>query len=163
MLAAALGRSSDDRPGFNYVKAGVTLVDLGPRAGAGRTGPVLGDALGRRHSASRANPRLMGAVDSLNRRFGRGAVGVALSVRCNESNGWAMCRSSSGGHRDTRRDTTKFQPQGPSSRQGQQACEMDGLGVTFAKMRLRHAVCPQVVLAAPAIRVGDADSDCGVQ
>ncbi|WP_428422686.1 Y-family DNA polymerase [Methylibium sp.] len=69
------------RSGFNYVKAGVMLVDLRPQGqdqgeldlftGAGEQEPV----------ASRQDrSRLMGALDALNRRFGRGAVGVASAV-----------------------------------------------------------------------------------
>jgi DNA polymerase V len=66
------------RPGFNYVKAGVMLVDL--HAGGDRQGelylfaadePTAQAALGRdRH-------QLMGTLDALNHRFGKGAVRVA--------------------------------------------------------------------------------------
>lgn len=65
------------RPGFNYAKAGVMLVDLRPQGqqqgeldlfGAG---PMTASPDGAR------SPRLMGALDTLNRRFGKGAVSVA--------------------------------------------------------------------------------------
>jgi len=68
------------RPGFNYAKAGVMLVDLRAQeqnqgeldlfTGAGEQAPAL----------QRDRPRLMGALDALNRRFGRGAVDVASAV-----------------------------------------------------------------------------------
>ena len=65
------------RPGHNYAKAGVMLVDLQPE---GQQQAEL-DLFGETATAperQRADPsRLMGAVDLLNRRFGRGAVTVA--------------------------------------------------------------------------------------
>ena len=74
------------RPGFNYAKAGVMLLDLQP------PGPAQGelDLFGRaddRPDPTAAEPtRLMEAVDALNRRFGRGAVTVA-SARHQARNG----------------------------------------------------------------------------
>jgi DNA polymerase V len=70
------------RPGFNYVKAGVMLVDLQPQ---GRVQEELDlfAAASEEPALQRTQPdqaRLMGALDSLNRRFGRGAVGVASAV-----------------------------------------------------------------------------------
>jgi len=65
------------RPGFNYAKAGVMLVDLHPK-GQQQGELDLFRAGDEASSAASAEPsRLMGAVDSLNRRFGRGAVTVA--------------------------------------------------------------------------------------
>jgi DNA polymerase V len=68
------------RPGFNYAKAGVMLVEMQPQGqqqgeldlfGAGDQPP----------STQRADAaRLMGAVDALNQRFGRGAVTVASAA-----------------------------------------------------------------------------------
>ena len=69
------------RSGFNYVKAGVMLVDLQAEGqeqgeldlftGAGEQEPV---------ASHQDRSRLMGALDALNRRFGRGAVGIASAV-----------------------------------------------------------------------------------
>jgi DNA polymerase V len=65
------------RPGFKYAKAGVMLVDLRPQ---GQQQGEL-DLFGAGHETSDSHcteaSRLMGAVDTLNRRFGRGAVTVA--------------------------------------------------------------------------------------
>jgi DNA polymerase V len=65
------------RTGINYAKAGVMLVDLRPQGqqqgeldlfGAGPMDAALDGA---------KSPRLMDALDMLNRRFGKGAVSVA--------------------------------------------------------------------------------------
>lgn len=69
------------RPGFNYVKAGVMLVDLRPQGQEEGeldlfTGTGDQDAVASHQDRS----RLMGALDALNRRFGRGAVDVASAV-----------------------------------------------------------------------------------
>jgi DNA polymerase V len=62
------------RPGFNYAKAGVMLVDLRPQ---GQQQGEL-DLFGMADAAESAGPsRLMEAMDALNQRFGRGAVTVA--------------------------------------------------------------------------------------
>ena len=65
------------RPGFNYAKAGVMLVDLRPQ---GQQQGEL-DLLGIGGEAAAApqveSPRLMDALDTLNRRFGKGAVAIA--------------------------------------------------------------------------------------
>ncbi len=71
------------RPGFNYVKAGVMLVDLQPQ---GRRQQELdlfasGDGDAAAPSRSSAQAALMGALDTLNQRFGRDAVSVASSAR----------------------------------------------------------------------------------
>jgi DNA polymerase V len=70
------------RPGFNYVKAGVMLVDLQPEGVAqGELDLFCGtheaDGPGAPHDRS----HLMGALDALNQRFGRGAVSVASATR----------------------------------------------------------------------------------
>ncbi len=68
------------RPGFNYVKAGVMLVDLQQE---GREQQELGlfesDAVPA--APARPHARLMNAMDELNQRFGRGAVTVASAAR----------------------------------------------------------------------------------
>ncbi len=86
------------RPGFNYAKAGVMLVDLQPQGqqqgeldlfgtgdqasgGQGSSGAAIASVGQGAAGIARADPaRLMGAVDGLNRRFGRGAVTVASAA-----------------------------------------------------------------------------------
>jgi DNA polymerase V len=65
------------RPGFNYAKAGVMLVDLQPQGVQQGELDLFGNSDDAPGVASTGPSRLMGAVDSLNRRFGRGAVAVA--------------------------------------------------------------------------------------
>lgn len=66
------------RPGFNYVKAGVMLVDL--YAGGARQGEldlfVVGEPMAQAE-VSQGRSQLMGALDALNHRFGKGAVRIA--------------------------------------------------------------------------------------
>ncbi len=78
------------RPGFNYVKAGVMLVDLRPLGHeqgeldffGGETALAGAERFERRdrHDGPAA-PRLMQALDILNKRFGRDAVTVASAAR----------------------------------------------------------------------------------
>jgi DNA polymerase V len=63
------------RGGYNYAKAGVMLVDLKPLSEHQGELDLFAEA-GSAHEAVES-PGLMSAVDSLNRRFGRGAVTVA--------------------------------------------------------------------------------------
>ena len=77
------------RSGFNYVKAGVMLVDLQPQGQEqgeldlfSATHEAEATALQRDHSG------LMGAIDTLNRRFGRGAVAVASATRQEAHSGY---------------------------------------------------------------------------
>src|SRR5262249_33234152 len=66
------------RPGFNYAKAGVMLIDLRPQ------GQEQGDLFAARHEPQpprHDSARLMGALDALNRRFGRGTVSVVSAAR----------------------------------------------------------------------------------
>lgn len=67
------------RPGFDYVKAGVMLVDLRP---AGQTQGELALFYEPAHleREQRNDGRLMGAMDALNRRFGKGAIAVASAL-----------------------------------------------------------------------------------
>lgn len=69
------------RPGFKYVKAGVMLVDLRPQ-GQQQAELDLFSTEDRPNvaTAGRDPSHLMSAVDALNRRFGRGAVGVASAM-----------------------------------------------------------------------------------
>jgi DNA polymerase V len=64
------------RPGFNYVKAGVMLVDLRP-AGSAQDELALFDEPAQVEREQRTNGRLMTAMDTLNRRFGKGSLGIA--------------------------------------------------------------------------------------
>jgi DNA polymerase V len=79
------------RPGFNYAKAGCMLLDLQDRAAASRQAELdlFAEAEPATPAAARGRDRgaLMEAVDSLNRRFGRGAVriGSATSAKANDS------------------------------------------------------------------------------
>ena len=76
------------RPGFNYVKAGVMLVDLRPQGQEqGELDLFPGTHVPETSSAPRDRSRLMGALDTLNRRFGRGAVLVASAARKASSGG----------------------------------------------------------------------------
>lgn len=78
-LIAAAVRALQEiyRPGFNYVKAGVMLVDLQPAGPAQSELDLFGDAPTHATSAGRAADRLMDTLDALNKRFGKGAVTLA--------------------------------------------------------------------------------------
>lgn len=68
------------RPGFNYAKAGVMLVDLRPQGQQQGELDLFGAGDETSGAPGADAARLMGAVDALNRRFGRGAVTVASAV-----------------------------------------------------------------------------------
>ena len=68
------------RPGFNYVKAGVMLVDLQSQAQRQDT-PDLFEPDEESDASRRSRAGLMSALDSLNERFGRHAVTVASATR----------------------------------------------------------------------------------
>jgi DNA polymerase V len=68
------------RPGFNYVKAGVMLVDLQAEGHEQEELDLFAAAGEQQRSASGRDPKLMNAVDSLNKRFGRGAISVASAA-----------------------------------------------------------------------------------
>jgi DNA polymerase V len=81
-LIAGAVRALEDiyRPGFNYVKAGVTLVDL-RRAGQSQGElDLFGDRPAHDATPRRSADRLMNTLDALNQRFGRGTVGVASAM-----------------------------------------------------------------------------------
>ena len=63
------------RPGFNYAKAGVMLVDLQPQAQQQDTLELFAPQE-EQAQAPRGGAELMNALDALNRRFGRHAVTV---------------------------------------------------------------------------------------
>jgi DNA polymerase V len=77
------------RPGFNYVKAGVMLVDLQTEGQEqGELGLFSGTDELEASGSQRDRSHLMGALDALNRRFGRGAVTVASAARQGTHSGY---------------------------------------------------------------------------
>jgi DNA polymerase V len=83
VLVGAAVQALEDiyRPGFNYLKAGVMLVDLAPEGQPQRELDLQTPQGGALPSAAReSDPALMSALDALNQRFGRGAVNVASAV-----------------------------------------------------------------------------------
>ena len=73
------------RPGFNYSKAGVMLLDL--QAGSVQQGELALDEEAPDRSA------LMATVDRLNDRYGRGAVALASTGQSDGQRGWRMKQS----------------------------------------------------------------------
>ena len=69
------------REGFNYAKAGVMLVDLQPQGQQQGELDLFGDSQATPVEQTQESENLMGAIDALNRRFGRGAVTVASAVK----------------------------------------------------------------------------------
>jgi DNA polymerase V len=65
------------RPGFNYAKAGVMLVDLRPQGQQQGELDLFGSGEDTSGGFNPAPSRLMEAFDTVNRRFGRGAVTIA--------------------------------------------------------------------------------------
>ena len=107
LLAAAATRALEAmfRPGYNYVKAGVMLVDLQPQARAADEPDLFGDDTPQ-PAARRDRTRLMVAMDALNQRFGHGAVDVASAVR-SVARGPRTPPSRSSARRATRRGSTR--------------------------------------------------------
>lgn len=68
LRASLAGLAQIYRPGFNYAKAGVMLVDLTP------AGLVQGELDLEDTAGSRDKARLMAALDAVNDRFGRGTL-----------------------------------------------------------------------------------------
>jgi len=73
------------RPGFNYLKAGVMLVDLQPQDQQQGELELFSTEEATSSTAARDLSQLMGAVDALNQRFGRGAVTVASAMHTGSS------------------------------------------------------------------------------
>lgn len=91
VLIAAAVRALEGmyRPGFNYVKAGVMLLDLQPEGREqGELDLFSSAGVSEAPAAGRDRSRLMGALDALNRRFGRGAVSVASAARQTSTSGY---------------------------------------------------------------------------
>jgi DNA polymerase V len=68
------------RPGFNYVKAGVMLLELQPEGQHVQGELDLFNDAPDGPASKRDSTRLMGALDALNQRYGRGAVTLASAV-----------------------------------------------------------------------------------
>ena len=78
--AAVRALQSIHRPGFNYLKAGVMLIDLQPQHQAAQATLELFADEPAPPPPPRDRARLMSAIDTLNQRFGRGAVNVASAT-----------------------------------------------------------------------------------
>lgn len=78
--AAVRALRSIRRRGFNYVKAGVMLVDLQAQ-GQDESMPDLFGPDPQADASQRSRASLMSALDALNQRFGRDAVTVASAAR----------------------------------------------------------------------------------
>ena len=79
--AACEAARSMFRPGFNYAKAGVMLMDLREAAALGDQGEL--DLFGgseSEHSGEQDRSALMQTMDALNRRFGRGSVRIGSTT-----------------------------------------------------------------------------------
>jgi DNA polymerase V len=81
--AAVAGMRAIYRPGFNYAKAGVMLVDLQPETVSQGELDLQGDEAPDRS-------KLMTTLDGLNRRFGRGAVLMASAGLAGDRRAWVM-------------------------------------------------------------------------
>ena len=82
VIGAALGALKGMyREGFNYAKAGVMLVDLQPQAQAQGELDLFSETEAAPSKQVQESSRLMGAIDALNQRFGRGAVTVGSAIK----------------------------------------------------------------------------------
>lgn len=81
--AAVAGIKAIYRPGFNYAKAGVMLIDLQPDT-------VNQGELDLQRDEAPDRSRLMQTIDSLNQRFGKGAVLVASAGLAGDRRAWVM-------------------------------------------------------------------------
>jgi DNA polymerase V len=73
------------RPGFNYAKAGVMLLDLQDRVTTGQQAELDLFAQPPQDAARHDRSALMLAMDTLNRRFGRGAVRIGSTTSAGAS------------------------------------------------------------------------------
>jgi DNA polymerase V len=80
--AAVLGLRAIYRPGFNYAKAGVHLMDL-QDSSVEQHELRLDEGMPDRGS-------VMGAIDDLNVRFGKGTVGLASAGLSGDQRLWTM-------------------------------------------------------------------------
>ena len=85
--AAVLGLQAIYRPGFNYAKAGVMLLDLQPDCI--QQGELdLGDDETLEDIADKT--RLMSALDAINQRYGKGTMKMASAGLAGDRRVWAM-------------------------------------------------------------------------
>jgi DNA polymerase V len=81
--AALAGLRTIFRPGYHYAKAGVMLLDLQPQSQQQGELDLEDDRIEDR-------TKLMGALDSLNQRFGRGTVHMASAGLAGNRRAWSM-------------------------------------------------------------------------
>ena len=81
--AALAGLRAIYRPGFNYAKAGVMLLDL-------QSDRVQQGELDWQEDGGQDRRRLMSSLDDLNQRFGRGTVQLASAGLQGERRSWSM-------------------------------------------------------------------------
>ena len=108
VAAACEAARSMFRPGFNYAKAGVMLMDLQDAAAVGDQGELdLFSGQEPDATIEPDRPALMQAMDTLNRRFGRGAVRIGSTTTMKASDtgaaSWAVRQD-----RRTPRYTTRW-------------------------------------------------------
>lgn len=99
--AAQQGMKQIYKPGFDLIKAGVMLLDLGPDS------TVQGELClePEDDSASpRDSARLMSAMDAINQRMGKGTVHVASTGSANSNRVWTMRQDRRTPHYTTRWD-----------------------------------------------------------
>jgi DNA polymerase V len=82
VIASAAQRALEamHRPGFHYVRAGVVLLDIQPEGRPCDEPDLFGDDT-EQPPIGRDRRRLMAAMDTLNHRYGRGAVHVASAAQ----------------------------------------------------------------------------------
>jgi len=83
VAAAVAGLKAIYKPGYNYSKAGVMLLDL--QADTVHQGELALDA-----DEAVDRSALMGALDKLNDRFGRGTLKVASEGLAGDKRAWSM-------------------------------------------------------------------------
>jgi DNA polymerase V len=81
--AAVLGLECLFEPGFDLAKAGVMLLELSD-------GSVLQGELDLEDESGRERSKLMGAVDLLNDRYGKGTLRIASTGTAGDQREWTM-------------------------------------------------------------------------
>ena len=81
--AAVAGLKAIFRPGFNYAKAGVMLLDL-------QADSICQSELNLENDEQPDHSKLMTTLDGLNRRFGKGTVLMASAGLAGERRAWVM-------------------------------------------------------------------------
>jgi len=89
--AATLGMRAIYRPGFNFAKAGVMLMDLQSNAIEQSELPL--DLETKLETTASPRSQLMGALDHLNGRYGRGTVQVGSAGVKGPRRNWEMKQS----------------------------------------------------------------------